>query len=79
MMKAKGRYDLDCINDTEVGSVWGTVTTLEDINEAIWQRGRLKAKIEFCGILEDYNGNRWTFFKDYGSEAEDNYFVELSE
>ena len=79
MMKAKGRYNLDCINDTEVGSVWGTVTTLDDINEAVQQRGRFEAKIEFCGILEEYNGNRWAFFKDYGTKAEDNYFVELSE
>lgn len=77
MLQSKGRYSLDCINDTERGSVWGTITTLENIDEAVQLRGHFKAKIEFCGILEEYNGNRWAFFKDYGSEAEDKYFVEL--
>lgn len=77
MMKPKGKYNLDCVNDTEIGSVWGTITTLEAINEAVEQRGRWEAKIEFCGILEDYNGNRFAFFKDRKEKAEDNYFVEL--
>ena len=36
------------------------------------------AKIEFYGILEEYNGNRYAFFKDLGRETEDNYFVELT-
>lgn len=79
MLQPKGKYNLDCINDRERGSVWGTITTLESINSTVQERGHFKARIEFCGILEEYNGNRWAFFKDYGTEAEDNYFVELTE
>lgn len=77
MLQSKGRYNLDCVNAREHGSVWGTITTLENINSAVQERGLFKARIEFCGILEEYNGNRWMFFKDYGSKEEDNYFVEL--
>lgn len=77
MLKSKGKYNLDCVNDIEVGSVWGIITTLENIDEAVKGRGRFEAQIEFCGILEDYTGNRFAFFKDRGSKAEDNYFVEL--
>ena len=52
--------------------------TLENIDEAVQQRGAFRAKIEFYGILEEYNGNRYAFFKDLGRETEDNYFVELT-
>ncbi len=77
MLQPKGKYNLDCVNDRQRGSVWGTHTTLENINNAVEQRGHFKARIEFCGILEEYNGNRFAFFKDYYTEDEDNYFVEL--
>lgn len=30
MLQSKGRYSLDCINDVTCGSVWGTITTLEN-------------------------------------------------
>lgn len=79
MLQSKGRYSLDCINDMARGSVWGTITTLENIDEAVQNRGHFNARIEFCGILEEYNGNRFAFFKDYYTKAEDNYFVELTE
>lgn len=75
MTKSKARYNLDCINDMSCGSVWGTITTLEDLDEAIQQRGRFKAKIQFCGMLHDYNGKSYTFFKD--ETDEENYFVEI--
>ena len=75
MLQSKGRYNLDCINDVTRGSVWAT---LENIDEAVQQRGAFRAKIEFYGILEEYNGNRYAFFKDLGRETEDNYFVELT-
>lgn len=75
MLKSKERYNLDCVNDIKVGSVWGTHTTLENINEEVEQRGRRDAQIAFCGILEDYNGNRYAFFKD--NQTEENYFVEV--
>lgn len=39
MLQSKGRYSLDCINDVTCGSVWGTITTLENIDEAVQQRG----------------------------------------
>lgn len=78
MLQSKGRYSLDCINDVTCGSVWGTITTLGNIDEAVQQRGAFRAKIEFYGILEEYNGNRYAFFKDLGRETEDNYFVELT-
>lgn len=78
MLQSKGRYSLDCINDVTCGSVWGTITTLENIDEAVQQRGAFRTKIEFYGILEEYNGNRYAFFKDLGRETEDNYFVELT-
>lgn len=39
MLQGKGRYSLDCINDVTCGSVWGTITTLENIDEAVQQRG----------------------------------------
>lgn len=47
MLQSKGRYSLDCINDVTCGSVWGTITTLENIDEAVQQRGAFRAKIEF--------------------------------
>ena len=71
MLQSKGRYSLDCINDVTCGSVWGTITTLENIDEAVQQRGAFRAKIEFYGILEEYNGNRYAFFKDLGRETEE--------
>lgn len=65
----------DCVNDQDTGSCWGTITTLEKINEAIQQRGRFKSAIQFCGILNDWNGKQYQFFKDV--DTEDNYFVEI--
>lgn len=40
MLQSKGRYSLDCINDVTRGSVWGTITTLENIDEAVQQEAR---------------------------------------
>lgn len=44
MLQSKGRYSLDCINDVTCGSVWGTITTLENIDEAVQQRGAIQSK-----------------------------------
>lgn len=56
MLQPKGRYNMDCINyrNHEAGCCWGTITTLEDVDEEIERRGKFKAKIDFCGILETY-------------------------
>lgn len=77
MLQPKGKYNLDCINTVNQGSVWGTHTTLENINDAIQERGMFNAQISFCGILEEYNGSRFAFFRD--EKRSDNYFVELTE
>ena len=79
MLQPKGRYNMDCINyrNHEAGCRWGTITTLEDVDEEIERRGKFKAKIDFCGILETYKGERYMFFKDRGVETEDNYFVKI--
>lgn len=53
MLQSKGRYSLDCINDVTCGSVWGTITTLENIDEAVQQRGAFRAKIEFYGFWKN--------------------------
>lgn len=79
MLQPKGKWDLDCINykNHKAGCCWGTITTLEDINEEVEKRGEFKAKIDFCGILETYKGDHYLFFKDMGVETEDNYFVKI--
>ena len=59
------------------GELDSFITTLEDINEEVEKRGKFKAKIDFCGILETYKGDHYLFFKDMGVETEDNYFVKI--
>jgi hypothetical protein len=73
--KTNTKRDKECVNDDTIGSVWGTITTLENLNEAVKARGMFQAQIEFCGILNDWNGNSYSFFKD--TKTEENYFVEL--
>lgn len=53
MLQSKGRYSLDCINDVTCGSVWGTITTLENIDEAVQQREHSEQRSNFTGFWKN--------------------------